>query len=459
MKISKRKLNRRDFMGGTLAAGAALSLQGCGAVEEMMRSEPNFVPADRPLRIAGIGVGGKGESDVAKCADLGEEIVALCDVDRVRAKGAIDRYKNARVYTDYREMLETEKDNIDAVIVSTPDHMHAVQTAHAIKLGKHVYTQKPLTHDIHEARVLRELARKHNIVSQMGNQGTALDGLRRGYEIVQDGVIGQVTEVHVWTNRPVWPQGSELTAPLPGVTVPPTMAWADWLGTAPARDYNPGYAPFKWRGWWDYGTGALGDMACHTANMPFMALELEYPTSVEAKTAPLNDQTFPDWSEIRFEFPARGKFDALSFTWYDGGKRPTHPLVKPEQMSNSGCLLVGTEGVLFSPNDYGAEFYLLPEEKFTAIQTKTPERLPSVPGNQDDNDKAHSLEWIQACKGIGTTMSDFDYAALLTETILLGNVAMKAGQPIEYDGKKMEIVNVPEANAYLKRNYAGGYTL
>jgi predicted dehydrogenase len=359
----------------------------------------------------------------------------------------------------------------------------------AMKLGKHVYTQKPLCHDVYEARALTEAARKYKVVTQMGNQGSAEDGLRQAVEVIQSGAIGTVKEVHVWTNRPVWPQGIDailqhrgvqaaLKGKGEGVAPPSHVAWKLWLGTAPYRAYDPIYAPFKWRGWWDYGTGALGDMACHTANMAFRACNLGYPTSVEAEMSEYNDQTFPMWSVIRYEFPERelvvpGKDAAtlppLKWTWYDGGADKPAWVVKKlkdlamlgekDRLADSGSLIIGDKGTLFSPNDYGAEYKLLPEGNFEGYKPPTP-WIPRV-------HQQHQKEFIDAIKANKPEMcySRFEVAGPLTETVVLGCVAMRARRRIEWDGPNMKITNPPKGekavdpNTFLKREYSPGYEL
>jgi hypothetical protein len=388
-------------------------------------------------------------------------------VDDVSAAKTFEKFPKAKRYRDFRKMLEEMDKQIDAVTISTPDHQHYVATITAMKMGKHVYTQKPLTHDVWEARMLTLAAQKYPVVTQMGNQGTAEDGLREAVEVVQSGAIGPVREVHVWTNRPIWPQG--IKRPTDTTPVPETLDWDLWLGTAPKRPYHAvpspkdpkkmegTYNPFKWRGWWDFGTGALGDMACHTANMAFMACKLGYPTSIEAECAQdINDETYPTWSIIRYEFPARGKMPALKWTWYDGGdNKPAKAveaikkLVPGKKIPGSGSILVGDKGILFSPNDYGAKCELLPEGKFEGYKPPWP-RLPRVHGK-------HCEEWLKACKGMGKTMSNFGYAGPLTETVVLGCVALKVGKKILWDGPNMKITNCPEANNYLRREYRKGW--
>jgi predicted dehydrogenase len=399
------------------------------------------------LNIGVIGAGGQGHSNTRDVSS--QNIVALCDVDE---KNAADNFKEnpkATKYYDYREMLDKEK-TLDAVIVATPDHHHAPASVMAMRLGKHVYTQKPLTHSVWEARLMMKTARECKIASQMGNQGTANRGVRRAAEIVQAGALGPVRDVHVWTNRPIWPQG--IDRPEESMPVPQHLKWDLWLGPAPERPYHSAYCPFKWRGWLDFGTGALGDMACHTANMPFMALKLKYPKSVElVKSTEVNPETYPKSAVIRWDFPARENMPELKFFWYDGGNKPSKEIVGDLKLSDSGCMLVGDKGKLFSPNDYGAAYDLLPAKDFENYQGP-PETIPRSPG--------HFEEWIRACKGGPPAMSNFDYAAQLTETILLGNIALRfAGKKLEWDGEAMKFTNAPEANQFLKREYRKGWEI
>lgn len=440
--------HRRDFLKQAGLAGVGFWVAGTSRADESKS-------ANEKLNIAVIGAGGKGASDTDGCA--GENIVALCDVDEKTAGKTFEKYPNAQRFQDFRKMLEERKD-IDAVVVATPDHTHAPASIMAMKLGKHVYCQKPLTHSVYEARLMRETAAKQKVATQMGNQGTSNDGLRKAVEVIQSGAIGKVTEAHVWTNRPIWPQG--IPRPTDAPPVPDTLNWDLWLGPAPYRPYNPAYVPFKWRGWWDFGTGALGDMACHTANMAFMALKLGYPTSIEAESPEVSPEGPPKWSTIRFEFPAREGMPAVKFTWYDGKKPgedgkevangPAPELLMGQKLSGSGSLLIGDKGMLFSPNDYGAEFKLLPEADFASYKAHDP-WLPRSPG--------HYIEWIRACKGGEPAMSNFSYAGLLTEAILLGNVALRAGKKLEWDGPNMKATNCPEAAQFVRREYREGWTL
>jgi len=454
-----RKSTRREFLRNTTYAGAGLWVlgsAGCGGF--LMGPRPRRISPNEKMHVAGIGVGGKGGGDI-KAASVGNNIVALCDVDFHRAAeaGSFKAFPKAKKYKDFRKMLDEMGRQIDAVTVSTPDHQHAVAAMMAMKMGKHVFCQKPLTHDVYEARALTEAARKYGVVTQMGNQGTSKDGLREAVEVVQSGAIGPVREVHVWTNRPIWPQG--IGRPKGTLPVPAHLNWDLWLGTAPERPYHKGYHPFTWRGWWDFGTGALGDMACHTANMAFMALKLGYPMSVEAETSDdINDETYPTWSIIRYEFPARGEMPPVKWVWYDGGKnkpaKATEAIEKHargHKIPGSGSLLVGDKGTLFSPSDYGAAYKLLPEKDFDGYKPPTP-TLPRVHGK-------HDVEWVKACKGEGKPMSNFDYAGPLTETVVLGCVAMRAGEKILWDGKRMKVTNCPKANNYLRREYRKGWSL
>jgi predicted dehydrogenase len=483
---------RRDFLKQSALAGVGFWVAGG------LRAADSRSPNER-VNIASIGVGGKGSSDCDQAGNHGN-IVAICDIDDNPLEEKAKKFPKARKYHDFRKMLEEMGKEIDAVTVSTPDHTHAPASIMAMRMGKHVYCQKPLTHTVAEARLMRETARQYKVCSQMGNQGTAENGLRRATEIIQGGVIGPIKEVHVWTNRPIWPQGAEAILKVgtarraalaalygkdPGHLSPPSVPkhvhWDLFLGPAPERPYDPIYHPFSWRGWWDFGTGALGDMACHTANMAFMALKLGHPTTVIAESGEINPETYPTWAKIEFEFPSRGMMPPVKFTWYEGqtsGKRILPPdallarVLKPgEKLSDSGSLLVGDKGILFSPNDYGASYKLLPEKEFADYQGPH-ESLPRITNKEhkdiDDNMKR---EWVRAIKEgkPDLAMSNFDYAALLTETILLGNVAMRAGKPeevkkrqfrrLEWDGPNMKVTNAPEAEQYIKPEPRKGWSL
>ncbi len=447
-----RKINRRDFLRNSAAAGVSLWAARRAVWAEM--KSPN-----EKLNIAGVGVGGRGEDDIDGVKS--ENIVALCDVDESQAGGTFKKFPNAKRYQDFREMLEKEKD-IDAVVVATPDHTHAPAAVMAMRLGKHVYCEKPLTHSVYEARVMREVAAEKKVATQMGNQGTADTMLRRAVEIVQSGVLGPVREVHIWTNRPIWPQGTDAILEHIGVRnalhgggagpqPPRGINWDLWLGPAPWRPYDPCYLPFKWRGWWDFGTGSLGDMACHTMNMPYWGLKLGAPTSIEAEVSELNPETAPNWSVIRYEFPARGDLPPVKLTWYDKNKKPPADLFEGEEMSDSGSLIMGEKGKLYSPGDTGDEWRLLPKSKFEGFEGPPP-TIPRSPG--------HHEEWIRACKGGPPAMSNFSHAGPLTEMVLLGNVAMRLpGKKLEWDAANVKVTNASEANQFVRREYREGWTL
>ncbi len=454
--MSKDKISRRTFVFGTavMAAGCATSKAKKYAARY---TAPRKVSANDKLNIAGIGVGGKGSSDVDGAAAAGgNNIVALCDVDQKRAAETFKRYPKAKIYKDFRVMLEKEYHNIDAVTVSTPDHMHAPAAIAAMELGKHVYVQKPLTHNIYETRRLAEVARQYKVASQMGNQGHSGAGVRRLTEWIWAGAIGKVREAHIWTNRPIWPQGSDALRKGQRVQkVPDTLDWNLWLGVAPKRPYSSIYAPFSWRGWWDFGCGALGDMACHIMDPAYTALKLEYPTSIEAVSEGSNDETCPDWSIITYQFSARGDMPAVKIIWYDGGKLPPRPEgVAPDEKlgdGDNGTLFVGDKGML-ACGTYGGGPCLIPRERMKEFD-RPPKTIPNSTG--------HYQEWIDACKGIkrpeGSLPTGFDYAGPFTEMVHLGNVAVRAGQRIEYDAETMTITNLPEANKYLSRKYRRGW--
>jgi predicted dehydrogenase len=452
--------SRRKFILQLSAAtaGAAL-LPGCA-------TRPRIKSANEKLNVAVIGAGGKGSSDTDEVAKLGENIVALCDCDKNTLDKRGQAYPKAKRYRDYRKMLEEMENEIDAVIVATPDHHHAPATAMAFKMGKHAYVQKPLTHSVYEARTLRNLARKHKVATQMGNQGSSLSGLRRAVEVIQGGAIGPVRQVHVWSNRPIWPQG--IDRPEGEDPIPEYLDWDLFIGPAPMRPFKKDtYHPFKWRGWQDFGTGALGDMACHTANMPFRALKLGYPTEIEAESSGMNKETYPKSSKIRFEFPAREGMPPLSFWWYDGGWKPSDDIAdrvlsyvttlkdregrpRERKLPGSGCLLIGDKGHIYSPDDYGAEFHMLPKSQFEGYKGPA-ETIPRSPGQYK--------EWVDACRGGRPAYSNFDVAAYLTEIILLGCVALRTGKKLEWDGPGMRAKNAPEAAQYVRREYRKGWEL
>ncbi len=446
--------NRRQFLKASAAAGVGVWVASRAGPA---RSQP---PSEK-VRIACVGTGGKGENDSADAGRSGV-VVAVCDVDEDRLDGAGKRFKGANKYTDFRKMLEEMENQIDAVTVSTPDHCHAAAAALAMKMGKHCFVQSPLTHTVYEARRLGELAREKNVATQMGNQFTAYPPLRKAAALLRAGMLGNVKEVHVWTNRPLWPQGIVRPRPDP---VPKTLNWDLWIGPAAFRPYTTAvYHPLRWRGWWDFGTGALGDMGCHTANMPYMGLGLRDPTTVQATTSGHDRDSFPNWSIVKFEFPANDWRPGLVLWWHDGGKQPSQELFdaellqnqegKPTPMKQSGCLVIGEKGKMYAPGDY-AEQGLRVSNGLTEPKVEYPES----PG--------HFEEWIGAIKGGPPAASSFpDYAGPLAETILLGNLAVWAapkadqeGKKIQWDAKNLKAANAPEVEGVIRATYRKGYSL
>lgn len=442
----KRTLTRRTFLAGAGAAVGSLALGRAGA------KAPRMSPLEK-LNIAGIGVGGRGMSNMNEMA--GENIVALCDVDDHRAGGAYNRWPDARRFSDFREMFDEMANDIDAVVISTPDHVHAVAALAAIQLDKHVYVEKPLTHSVKEARALKEAAREHGVVTQMGNQGMAGEGMRRTCEILWSGAIGQVHTAHVWTDRPEgwWPQGVGRPEETP--EVPDHLDWNLWLGPAPERPYSPAYAPRNWRGFWEFGTCALGDMGCHNFNPVNMALQLGAPTSVETvRQEGVTEESGPTSCVLRYEFPARQGMDPVTVYWYDGSELPEIPEGLPENTAlrdpDNGTMFEGADGVLTTVGSDGNEPRLLPEQQMEDFE-QPPELLPRSPG--------HHQEFIQACKGGPPPQSNFEYACPFTETVLLGNVALRAEERIEWDSEAMRVTNVEAANELLHREYREGWSL
>jgi predicted dehydrogenase len=442
----KSKMNRRDFLVTGAGSVAAFTI-----VPRHVLGGPGKTPPSEKLNIAGIGVGGKGRSDIVGVSS--ENIVALCDVDEKQAGETFERFTKAKKYQDFRVMLEKEEKNIDAVVVGAPDHIHAPASMIAIKMGKHIYVEKPMTHSIYEARMLTEAARKYKVATQMGNQGHSGEGCRLFCEWIWDGAIGPVREVHCWTNRPIWPQGMD--RPEEVHEVPSTLDWDLWLGPAPHRPFNKAYQPFKWRGWWDFGTGALGDMACHIMDPAVWALKLDNPTSVKAVSTKVNSETAPLASVIDYEFPARGDMPPVKMTWYDGDIRPTDPpeLEEGRRMGskNGGVLFVGDKGKLVC-GCYGKSPRIIPETKMMEYN-KPGKTIPRV------EEQNHHQDWIQACKGGTPACSNFDVSGPLTEIVLLGNLAIRTGRRIEWDGANINCTNYPEANNFVRREYRKGWTL
>ena len=484
-----RKISRRSFL-----ATAASSLAFTYIPKSVWGANDRFY-------LAGIGVGGKGAGEVKDLTRAGGTFVALCDVDEIRAGRTFKGFPSAKRYKDFRIMLEKEK-GIDAVTVSTPDHTHAIASMMAMSLGKHVYCQKPLTHSIYEARIMSRAANYYNVQTQMGNQAHAGEPIRRAVELLRAGIIGPVRQVHAWTNRPTWPQGQKALDErkrLAGDPKPAGLDWNLWLGPAPMRDYNACYVPFKWRGWWDFGTGALGDMACHIMDMPYWALDLGSPTSVEAESGGRTTETGPDFSTITYQFAERASVGggrlggavgpkaavsqpAVKFVWYDGNKdgrqnapyellerateeakksgtdRPVadtgsrRKKKKPSAIDNPqrwDMVLLGDDGMMLFKRS-STDWIVTPSrrvEQFADVP-KTIQRVP----NED-------TEWIEACKGGPKALSSFDYTGPLTEMVLLGNLAVRLGKKIEWDTKALKATNAPEADKLIRREYRKGWDL
>ncbi|HYT92645.1 MAG TPA: Gfo/Idh/MocA family oxidoreductase [Gemmataceae bacterium] len=425
--------DRRDFLKAAALAGAGFWV--AGGVEAASSQAAN----DR-LNFACIGVGGKGRSDTADAASHGN-VVAICDVDDGTLAKSAALYPKARRFNDFRRMFDTLGKSIDAVTVSTADHTHAVASALAMRLGKHCHTQKPLTHSIHEARRLAEIARERKVATQMGNQGTASAALRRAAAIIRAGTLGAVREVHVWTDRPgkYWEQGLARPAQ---AAVPKALHWDLWLGPVAARPYGVGYHPFRWRGFWDFGTGALGDMGCHNLNMAFMGLDLRDPIAVEAETSGHNKESYPRWSIVRYTFAERNSRPRLTLTWYDGGRRPAAELAPGQDLGSNGSLVIGAKGKLLFSRGY----------KLLGDVEEPRVKVTESPG--------HFAEFVRAIRGGPAAMSNFpDYAGPLTETVLLGNLAIWAGKRIEWDARKLRATNAAEVAPLIQPTYRKGYSL
>jgi len=466
-------VTRRSFLKSATAGAALFHI-----VPRSVLGGQDHTPPSEKLDIACIGVGGMGRHDAGSVG--GQNIVAICDVHDRCAARSFEQFPEAKRFRDFRRMLDEVK-NLDAVTVSTPDHTHAVIAMRAMRMGKHVYCQKPLTYSVFEARRLTEAAREHGVATQMGNQGQASEHTRRTCELIWDGAIGPVHAVHVWTDRPArglfdeyWPQG--IGRPGDEPPVPDDLDWDLWLGPAPSRPYHKAYHPFRWRGWWDFGTGALGDIGCHALDPVFRALKLGAPSSVQATSTPVNIETYPRASVVQYRFGPRGAitsrtaFDPsggtdpasgdgspagmppVTLTWYDGGIKPPRPaeLDAGGEMGSGGTLYVGAKGVML-----GTEIY--PESRRREYEP-APQTIPRSIG--------HYEEWIAACKGGAPAGSNFDVSGPLTEAVLLGNVALRhelrerlTRQILEWDSRNLCVTNLPEANAFLRRPYREGWSL
>jgi predicted dehydrogenase len=447
--------SRRTFLAAT--GGIAL---GFTIVPRHVLGGAGFLAPSERANLAGIGAGGMGGGDIGNHARNGANIVALCDVDELRGAGSFQAFPKARRYKDFRVLLDKEAKNIDAVTVGTPDHIHALASMAAIRAGKHVYCQKPLTHTLHECRELTKAANAAGVATQMGNQGHASEGSRLTNEWIQAGIIGDVREVHVWSDRAglLWKQGIGRPAGTP--PVPSTLDWNLWLGPAPERPYHSAYAPVLWRGWRDFGTGAMGDMGCHIIDHPVWALALGPPTSVEA-TATLdgsvidgkpNFETYPIAATITYEFPARGKLPPVRMTWYEGGLMPPTPADMPagQRLHGNGVLYVGSKGMMHH-SSHGGMPELLPQALHEQAKL-VPKTMARSPG--------HYEEWMLACKGGPKPVSNFDYAGPLTEIALVGVLALRApGKRLEWDSTNLKVKNAPELNEFVHSEYRKGWSL
>ena len=443
MNRKSKEISRRQFLGGAAGAAFAVTI----VPPHVLGGEAGTPPSDK-LNFACVGVGGRAGAHVDAAG--GQNLVAMCDVDKDRLGNQAKRFPKAKTYTNYRKMLDEVAKDIDAVFVATPDHHHAFATMAAIKRGKHVYCEKPLTHSVWEARQVAEAARKAKVATQMGNQGHSTEGPRLLTEWIAAGAIGKVTEVHIWTDRPGrwWPQGFKerpATKPLPA-----NLDWEQWIGPAPYRDYHEHLHPFQWRGWWDFGTCALGDIGCHAMAPVFMALKLGAPTAIEAETSGNFPDCGPNWSIIRYDFPARGGMAPVKLVWYDGGKIPPRPeeLEKERNWGDNGTLLVGDKGKIL----YDGTPRIIPETKMKEFKLP-PKDLPRVPNGN------HHEDWFIACKGGRPACSNFDFAGPLAEAVLAGNVAIRVGKRLEWDGPNMKATNAPEADKYIRRDYRKGWSL
>lgn len=471
------KLPRRKFL-----QQSALAAAGFYIFPRHVLGGKGYIPPSDKLDIAAIGAGGKANQNIERAYNGGtDNIVALCDVDDRQSKESREKHPKAKYYTDFRKLLENESKNFDAVIITTPDHMHAPMAMAAMQAGKHVYVEKPLTHNIAEARMLTEAAKKLKLVTQMGNQGSSGDGTRMVEAWIAAGLIGDVHTVHTWTNRPVWPQG--IPTPANAMEVPKEVNWDLWIGVAPKRPYHEAYMPFRWRGWWDFGTGALGDMGCHIMDVPFRALKLGYPSSVECSVGSVYEDFFqeadhndscPPSSIIHLEFPSRDNLPAVNFSWHDGGLLPKRPeeLLPEEPMGDGdgGVIFEGTKGKIMS-GIWGRNPTLLPTSRMKEEVLPDPVK-PLVEGGQD----GHQQQWVKACKqGYGAyTSSPFEEAGPLTEAILMGNLAVRSynlrepkadgrgytnpgRKKLLWDGENMNISNFDLANQFVRREYRTGW--
>ena len=449
-KQNKTEMTRRRFIGAS-----AVGTFGFQVVPSRVFG------ANSRLAVAGIGSGGKGRADITGAAKAGADIVALCDVDEARAAAMFKTHAKAKRFADFRVMLEKMGTSIDACTISTPDHTHATATSMAMKMGKHCYTQKPLTHDVYEARHLTRLAKETDVTTQMGNQAHAGESIRRAVELVRAGIIGNVTEVHIWTNRPIWPQGM---IERPGKSdVPKGLDWDLWLGPAAYRPYGKGYVPFSWRGWWDFGTGALGDMACHIMDMAWWSLELGSPTSVRARHGGNTGESAPNWAVIDYQFGYRGNRPPVKLFWYDGKRNGVQNAPSLETTGGVnivakgkkafGSVLIGDKGrMFFSRSGTGWRITGRDEDEVKQIEVNTPKTVPRTKDNY--------VEWVNAATSKGhKPLSRFEIAGPFTEMVLLGNLAIRAGEPVQWDAKALRSINSQKANRFVRSEYRKGWKL
>ncbi len=451
-------LPRRSFIQNTGLAAAGLAL-----VRPLLGAD---APPAAGLKIAGVGVGGQGGYNIRACAKAGAEIVALCDVHPANCTGLYKDFPKASTYTDFRVMLEKHPE-IQGVVIATPDHTHAWIAMACMRAGKHVYVQKPMAYTVREARLLRDTARELGLVTQMGNQGHSGEGIRLIREWIDAGLIGEVREVHAWTNRPLWPQDTGTKRPTETPPVPEGLDWNLWIGPAPMRPYHPSYHPWSWRGWWDFGTGSLGDMGCHIMDPVVTALRLGHPVSVEA-TIPTfypnkseleksPGESYPRASIVRYRFPERQNLPAVEFTWWDGGLMPSRPAELEEDMPfgdwNGGCLFIGTKGKL-TCGCYAEKPRLLSPELREAAKS-VPKNIPRIPGAVG----GHEADWLRAIKGGPVPCSNFEVAGPLAETVLMGNLGIRfPNRRLLWDGAAMKVTNDAEANKYVQRVNREGFS-
>ena len=438
--MSRHRMTRREFL---VRSAAAAALAGLGRGRQVRAAA-----AGDKLNIAVVGVAGRGGANLGGVSS--QNIVALCDTDAKSLAKAAGRFPEAQTFADFRRMLDKVGKEIDAVVVSTPDHTHAPAAAMAMRMGKHCYCEKPLTHSVHECRTLVDLANTNQLVTQMGTQIHAGGNYRRVVEIIQAGLIGPVKEVHVWHTV----RYGGMDCPKDTPPVPPALNWDLWLGPAPERPYHPCYTHGGWRNWWAFGCGGLGDFGCHYMDLPFWALKLRHPTHVEAEGPPVHPESTAPWLKVRWEFPSRGELPPVKMSWSDGGKKPDmladvlKPL-GPDAPKNwqAGVLFVGSKGMVLA--DYG-KHTLLPAEKFAGVEMPKPTIPHSI---------GHHKEWYEACKTGGPTTCNFDYSGTLTETVLLGNAAYRVGEKLAWDAKTLKATNCPKADAFIRREYRKGWKL